>query len=385
MVYRVGLHSSTKLSKVLGLGDSLALNMAAEAVRVGRNLGNIDVEVALPKDLRKSLSPRMLPRKPGTWVTIGQTAVGAPVMVNLASPAACHTLVAGTTGSGKTTAQMLVAWMLARNTDPNGAQMLVIDPAKEGIRWHGFDNEPHLAHPVITDGHQSMRALTWVLAELARRKSQGRSAPALFVIIDELKALLDISADAAALATQHISAIGREFGVHLVAATQYPNVQSVGGSITKSNLPLRLTGQVLSSQDAYICTGQQQSGAEKLNGKGDFLITVAGSTHRVQVANIGNREIGRLQRTLEPRTIDFGDYDPERIAHLLDLPPDPKQAAMLDPQHVAVALVHGRGVGWLKKTLHVGQKKAQDIRDFAADLRQHIEALGHTLYPIPQQ
>ncbi|WP_296895897.1 FtsK/SpoIIIE domain-containing protein [Thiohalocapsa sp.] len=226
------------------------------------------------------------------------------------------------------------------------------------------------------------------MTELYRRKRNGRVRPRLFIVIDEVRELLDLGGEPVAEAIRRIAALGREMGIHIVLATQHALVDALGGSVAKANLPLRLTGRVADSNAAYVATGVKSSGAEALQGNGDFLLTLAGETHRLQIAKLGNRELGRLERTEHTPMLDFGDYDPDRVLDVAEdvdgddsgepgRPPDP-----LDPEHVAIALASGRGITWLREELGIGQAKATRVRGFALAISEKLQDLKYGLYPV---
>jgi S-DNA-T family DNA segregation ATPase FtsK/SpoIIIE len=342
--FRLRLADSANLSKALSLDEQLALTMGVQ------------------------------------WVALGQTATGTPVHVNLAGNRTCHALVSGMTGSGKTVTEQLIAWTLATDNDPHNVNLLLLD-GKGGTAWWGFEREAHLAHPVIGDPREATAALTWCVMELDKRKRDQRRLPRLFVVVDEIRELLDVGGEPVAEAVRRIAALGRELGVHVILATQHPLVDALGGSIAKANLPLRLTGRVADANAAYVATGVKCTGAETLQGNGDFLLTVAGEVHRLQIAMVGNRELGRLPRVETTPRLDFGDYDPVRV---LDVTPKVK-ADPIEPEHVAVALATGRGITWLVKELGIGSNKARRVKDFAQTVHAKLQELDYTITPAYQE
>jgi S-DNA-T family DNA segregation ATPase FtsK/SpoIIIE len=304
---------------------------------------------------------------------MGRTSTGQAVHVNLAGNRTPHALISGTTGSGKSVSQRLIAWNLARGAAPNSQQYLLID-GKGGVQWHGFEREAHLAHPIIGDSAQAVRALLYSLCELDRRKATGQRTPQLFVIVDEVKEILDMDPAPVGETIRRIASLGRELGIHLVLSTQYPLVDALGGAIAKANLPLRLTGRVLSAQDAYIATGIKNTGAELLNGNGDFVLAVGSEVYRLQIAMVGDAEIAGLERSTEERHIDLDDPDPQHILNVAGLEP-------LNPQHIGLALAYGEGIKRLQARLKVGQERATRVREFAAVVQRVLEAHGRRIAP----
>lgn len=374
--FRARLADPADLKKVLTLSEQLALTMSVSSVRVARHLGFVDVEVSLPRSFHRTLPVKALQRKGNTWVNFGQTSTGTPVHVNLAGNRTCHALVSGLTGSGKTITQQLIAWTLATDNDPTAVNLLLID-GKGGAAWWGFEKAASLAHPIIGNPSEAIAALTWCVKELDRRKNDKQRLPRLFIILDEVRELLDVGGDPVAESVRRIAALGRELGIHIIVATQHALTDAVGGSIAKANLPLRLTGSVTDASAAYVATGVKASGAETLQGNGDFLLTVGGEAHRLQIAMIGNRELGRLPRAEHTPQLDFGDYDLERV---LDVTDEPK-ADELEPDQIAVALASGKGITWLTKELGVGSTKARRVREFAQQVQSKLLELGYTIIP----
>ena len=375
--FRLRLATASDLKAVLGLGEQLALTLGVKSVRVARRLGFVDLEITLPKVFHKALSVRLLKRKGKAWVTLGQTATGTPVHVNLTGNRTCHALISGITGSGKTITEQLIAWTLAMDNKPENTRLLLID-GKRGKAWWGFEREAHLVHPIIKDLDEATAALTWCVAELDRRKTNGDMSK-LFIVVDEIRELLDIGGQPIAESVRRIAALGRELGMHIILATQHALADALGGSIAKANLPLRLTGMVADSSAAYISTGVKGSGAENLQGNGDFLLTVAGQVHRLQIAMLGNREIGRLPRVESVRPLDFGEFDPVRVLDVTDKP----ARKDIEPEPLAYALATGCGVRTLRNQYGpMGTKRASRIRDFAQVVRQMLSNLGYC-YPLP--
>jgi len=380
--FRLRLADPANLSKLLALEEQLALVLGVPSVRLARHLGLVHLEVALPRPFHRPLSVRALPRKGGAWVTLGQTATGTPVHVNLGGTRTCHALVSGMTGSGKTVAEQLIAWTLATNNEPQQVNLLLVD-GKGGAAWWGFQRLPHLSHPVIGDPGEAVAALSWCVAELDRRKANGQRRPALFLVVDEVRELLDVGGAPVAEAIQRIAALGRELGLHVVAATQHPLADALGGSIAKANLPLRLTGRVADASAAHLATGVKGSGAERLQGQGDFLVTVAGESHRVQIARVDDRELGRLPRVETTPRLDFGGFDLDRVLEVTDGPAGRATPLEDDPEALAYALATGCGVPTLRQHYGpMGAKRAGRIRDLAQAVRQAWDRLGYA-YPLP--
>ena len=378
LAFRLRLNDERQLSKALGLSEQLAYKMHVESVRVARNRGFVDVEIALPKVFHRPLPIKALQRKGNTWITLGQTAVGTPVRANLAGNRTSQILVTGTTGSGKTFTERLIAWTLSTDNAPDQVALLLIDGAKRGAAWYGFEREAHLAHPIITEANEAIAALSWAVAELDRRMEHNRKEPRLVVIVDEVRALLNVAGEDVAKAVEYIASIGREFGVHLVVATQHPLTDALGGSIAKANLTMRLVGRVADANAAYLATGVKASGAERLMGNGDFLFVCAGQVHRFQGAVVGNRELGRLPRAEATPHLDLGTGNLDRVMDVVEPAASRRKDLDTEPEAVAYALATGCGADVLRRHYRpMGQTRAQRICKFARTLRRLFPKLGY--------
>lgn len=376
--FRLKLADPADLKKTLPLEEQLAMMMSVGAVRVARNLGEVDVEVALPRTFHRSLSVSTLEQRGGAWITLGQTPAGRPVYVNLDGTRSAHILVSGQTGSGKTVCEQLIAWTIAQQNRPDEASLLLID-GKGGTRWWGFERAAALAHPVIGDPGEAIAALTWAVVEMDRRKANGQDRPRLVIVLDEVREIIEVGGPPIAEAIGRIASLGRELGVHIIVATQHALTGAIGGAIAKANLTLRLTGLVTNSNNAYLATGVKDSGAERLMGNGDFLLSFGDEVYRLQVAMPRPRDIGKLVQSPEPPRIDFGTHDTGRV---LDVTPKSK-ATPLDPSEVAFALARGCGIPTIREQFKpMGAKRAGRIRDFARAMKDHLADLGYT-YPLP--
>lgn len=288
--YEVTMPISTRLQKVLALHDEIALLLGAPDVRVYRQDGVLVVEAPRqrPSQVRLLSLCRSLPKIPPLTAVLGIDASGAPLLLRIPSPDVAHVLVAGSTGSGKTVLLRAMLASLALFSSQSALQLVLIDPKGRG--FEPLARLPHLARPVITEADAAVRLLHGLVDEMEHRDREHRSTPALIVAIDELADLRMVGGKGVEEALTRLTQRGREAGIHVIMATQRP-AATVVGSLVKANLPVRLVGAVGSAEDAKVASGIARSGAERLRGRGDFLLVGRGQSLRFQAAYITETEI----------------------------------------------------------------------------------------------
>jgi S-DNA-T family DNA segregation ATPase FtsK/SpoIIIE len=176
--------------------------------------------------------------------------------------------------------------------------MVFIDPKGNGFEpFLGFDTLggglPHLLRPPVEDVHQAIFLLSDMVQEMVRRDQEGISEPRVIIFIDELADLMEQGGKAMDRLMTRLTQRGRSAGLHIIACTQKPLVASIG-SLTRSNFPVRLVGSVASADDAKIAAGIPNTGAEKLLGRGDFLLVAKGHVTRFQAAYVDTQEIKQV-------------------------------------------------------------------------------------------
>jgi len=206
-----------------------------------------------------------------------------------------HVLVAGTTGSGKTALARSLLLSLALFNRPEQVRLVLIDPKGRG--FGPLAALPHLLGRVATSAADGALALEWLVGEMERRDRDEISTPELVVGIDELADLLVTGGKQVERSLIRLAQRGREAGVHLVACTQKPSAEVVSG-LLKANFPVRLVGSVASPEDAKVASGIAGTGAEKLMGRGDFLLVAKGEVVRFQAAYAAEEDIRRAVATL---------------------------------------------------------------------------------------
>ncbi len=285
----------TRLNKVSSLAEELAFALGARATRVYREGGVLHVEVPRDTARRVELLPlcRRLPAVPPYCAVLGVDEGGAPLLLRLDSPDVAHVLLAGTTGSGKTALARTLLLSLAMHNHPGQLQLVLIDPKGRGLG--ALAGLPHVwrAAGVAQDPAAAGALLAALVAEMERRDAARRSLPRLVVAVDELAELLQTGGKPVAEALTRLTQRGREAGIHVVAATQRPSAALVGG-LMKANFPVRLVGSVVSPEDAKVAAGVAGSAAERLLGRGDFLLVAKGQLIRFQAAYAADTELAAI-------------------------------------------------------------------------------------------
>jgi len=348
------------------------------SVRIGRGRsGTLAVEIPKPKTLWYDVSVSRLPRRRFLSASVGIDDQFRPALVNFSDPLTPHALLAGTTGSGKTNAARLIVFDLVSQNEPDDLKVILIQTVKGGAAWTPFAQLPHLAYPVIVDDRTAWKVLAWAVAEISQRGREKRTKPEIFVFIDEVQVLL---------AQKHfvrpivdIAAIGREFGIHLIAATQNPTKEQLGDMTFKRTLTVRLVGRVDSPAAANVATGQSNTMAHTLAGAGDMLLVTPGDTRRITTALVGEHNLAGLPRVEAlAAPIDLAVEDGARL-------PDVQaytRADPFEPEQIGTALALNYGLNRLQREFSCGPAKAQRIKEFADGVRGTLARLGYSVAPI---
>lgn len=282
-----------KVNKITGLSEEIALALNSREARVYRANGKFNVEVP-----RRNTTPvRLMPlcqeiQAPAATAILGIETTGAPLLLRLPSPDVVHILIAGTTGSGKTALARTLLASLAYFNAPSALQMILIDPKGRG--FGPLAQLPHVQGDVVATPAEGATRLLQVVKEMERRDHANQRTPLLVVAIDELADLLQTGGKEVELLISRLAQRGREAGIHLVACTQKPTAALIGGAM-KANFPVRLVGAVASRDEARYATGMRESGAEKLEGKGDFLLIARGDALRFQAAWFGPEDLATVK------------------------------------------------------------------------------------------
>ena len=292
--FKLATQMGTKVNKVAALAEEIALALNMREARIYREDGGINVEVPRPKTepVRLLTLCKRLESVPTATAVLGVEGDGTPLLLRLTSPDVAHLLVVGTTGSGKTALVRTLLTSLTMHNRQGDLQLILIDP-KGGRGFGPLTTLPHVLGEMATTAPAAIDRLRWLVQEMERRDRKRISLPVLIVAIDELADLLQTGGREVEALLTRLSQRGREAGIHLVACTQKPTSAVIGAAM-KANFPVRLVGAVASRDEARYASGISDSGAEKLGGKGDFLLITKGEQVRFQAAWLGPNHLALI-------------------------------------------------------------------------------------------
>ncbi|MGM9539278.1 DNA translocase FtsK [Anaerovibrio sp.] len=314
--YEVKPAPGVKVSKITGLADDIALNMAATAVRIEQIPGKAAIGIEVPNrelesvQLREVLeNPAFAAAKSKLTVGLGKDIGGQAIFADLAKMP--HLLVAGATGSGKSVCINTLITSILFKAKPTEVKFILIDPKM--VELSVYNDIPHLMVPVVTDAKKAASVLNWAVQEMEKRygliaqvgvrnmegynrifaEEPEKQLPSIVIIIDELADLMMVAPHDVEDAICRIAQKARAAGIYLVLATQRPSVNVITGVI-KANIPSRISFAVTSQIDSR--TILDTSGAEKLLGKGDMLFKPqeANKPTRIQGAFVSDKEVEML-------------------------------------------------------------------------------------------
>lgn len=306
--------SGVKLSRISALETNLALNLAAQALRIEAPIpGQAAVGIEVPN--KKAADVRLYGiLNASQWKTateplsfaIGKDIAGEAVVGELNKMP--HLLIAGQTGSGKSVMINTLLTSLLYHNSPSDMRLILVDPKQ--VEMAPYEDIPHLLAPIITEPEKTISALKWAVNEMERRydllaeqkirdiksynaKMTEEAMPYIVIVIDELADLMMIAARDVEALVVRLAQKARAVGIHLVLATQRPSVDVITGLI-KANIPARIAFTVASQVDSR--TILDQIGAEKLLGQGDMLLLTPqmNKPKRIQGAWVTDDEVVKI-------------------------------------------------------------------------------------------
>ena len=380
--YEIVIPKGIKVSKVTGLSDDIAMNLAAESIRIeapipGKNTIGIETpnKIKEPVHFSNIIKNKELD-KGELRVILGKDIVGRDKFIDIAKMP--HLLIAGQTGSGKSVAvNTLISTLISKKSEKE-VKFIMVDPKM--VELMPYNDIPHLLVPVIIDPQQAAIALRWAVNEMENRYKQlmengvrniktynGLSfvekMPYIVIIIDELADLMMVASGSVEESIARIAQKARAVGIHLVVATQRPSTDVITGMI-KANLPSRISFALRSQIDSR--TILDTAGAEKLLGQGDMLLLANGSSklERIQGAYISDEEVKNLTDTLKSsKKVKYRNEILEEIQEeTIDIDPFFENAVNIIKQENKVS------ISLLQRKLKVGFNRASRIYE---QLKEH--------------
>lgn len=332
------------LSKIVTLHDNLAMELGSEFLRIEAPIpGKTLVGIELPNERKATLGLRSMleleefQSGPSLMLAIGKSIVGKPLFGDLTKMP--HLLVAGATRTGKSvTLQNLLISLLYKNS-PYDLKLIILDPKR--VEFTAYNNLPHLYTPIIKEPKSAIKALNWAIQEMERRyeilaengqvnvedynkkvlspalekarkkakdgdevKGLPPKMPYIIIIFDEYNDfMLSYPKEISPLITA-LTQKGRAAGIHLILATQRPDVKVITGTI-KANIPARIALKTTSQIDSR--TILDSSGAEDLLGNGDMLYMASDNPRlvRLQAPFVSTEEIRAVVTHIKQSHIDF--------------------------------------------------------------------------------
>ena len=316
--YELKPAEGVRVSKIANLADDIALNLAAETIRIEAPIpGKQAVGIEVPNKEKETVHLREIleskefqENKSKLTIALGKDVAGNPQLADIAKMP--HVLIAGSTGSGKSVCINTIITSIIYNAKPSEVKMVMVDP--KVVELSVYNGIPHLLIPVVTDPKKAAGALAWAVQEMDDRYNKFASKgvrdlkgynkaiekeggigklPQIVIIVDELADLMMVAAKDVEEAICRLAQKARAAGMHLVIATQRPSVDVITGLI-KANIPSRIAFAVSSQVDSR--TILDSVGAEKLLGKGDMLFFPSGAPKpsRVQGTFVSDEEVEKI-------------------------------------------------------------------------------------------
>ncbi|MFA4967835.1 MAG: DNA translocase FtsK 4TM domain-containing protein [Candidatus Margulisiibacteriota bacterium] len=380
-----------KVSRIANLADDIALNLAAQGVRIeapvpGKSVVGIEVPntIVTPVRLKEIVRTNEFQKSSSKlFVALGKDLAGMPIYGDLAKMP--HLLIAGTTGSGKSVCVNSLIISILLRAKPDEVKFIMIDPKM--VELNAYNDIPHLLAPVVTEARRAAMTLKyWVIKEMERRYKIFHDAnaknleafnarvqkddrlPLIVVIIDELADLMMAAAADVETTICRLAQMARATGIHLVIATQRPSVDVITGLI-KANIPSRIAFAVATQIDSRVIL--DMSGAEKLLGRGDMLYNPVGAMKpvRLQGSFVADAEAERILKYIKDQA------EPEYLEEIAAIKfPDGETQSMSETDSSgrdslfaeAAKLVIESGVAstsYLQRKMRIGYNRAARLMD----------------------
>ena len=311
--YELKPAEGTRVSKIANLADDIALNLAAETIRIEAPIpGKQAVGIEVPNKEKEAVHLREViessefeNNKSKLSVALGKDVAGKTIIADIGKMP--HVLIAGSTGSGKSVCINSIITSIIYNAKPSEVKLVMVDP--KVVELSVYNGIPHLLIPVVTDPKKAAGALAWAVQEMDDRynkfaqkgvrdlkgynkaiekENENAKLPQIVIIIDELADLMMVAAKEVEEAICRLAQKARAAGMHLVIATQRPSVDVITGLI-KANVPSRIAFAVSSQVDSR--TILDSTGAEKLLGKGDMLFYREDIIESIEKSNKSDKEL----------------------------------------------------------------------------------------------